>query len=193
MPEPEAEFEDLLRKARQGDAAAMSAIAATYEEDLRIAARFHLGMALRPYLDTLDLVQSVHRTLMVGLRSEKFDISSPQKLVALVLTMVRRKAAHHWRRHRRQLRSRESIQEQFTQECRSSNDPARQAAHQDSVTVLWTMLSDEERHLIELRLLGHSNVETARLTGQPAETVRVRLFRLRHRLKNRGVDAGWLD
>ena len=83
-------FPALLQRAREGDAAALTAIACTYEKDLRIAARVHLGFALRPYLDSLDLVQSVHRSLMMGLRSQKFDISSPEKLIALALTYLLR-------------------------------------------------------------------------------------------------------
>ena len=63
----------------------------------RIVAHFLLSRDLRPYLDSLDLVQSVHKSLLLGLRSDKFDISNPEKLVALALTMVRRKAARHWR------------------------------------------------------------------------------------------------
>ena len=47
-----------------------------------------LGPALRPYLDSLDLVQSVHRSLLLGLRQEKYDISSPDQIIALAVTLV---------------------------------------------------------------------------------------------------------
>src|SRR5439155_1823730 len=71
---------------------------------VRIVARVLIGPALRPYLDSMDLVQSVHKSLMVGLRLDEFDLSAPENLLALATTMVRRKVARQWRRHRRQKR-----------------------------------------------------------------------------------------
>jgi RNA polymerase sigma-70 factor (ECF subfamily) len=191
MAEPES-FAVLLQRARLGDADALASIARSYEKDLRIAARVHLGSALRPYLDSLDLVQSVHRSLMLGLRSSKFDVSSPEKLIALALTMVRRKVAHQWRRHRRQSRSNDSVLDLFAQQCRPCDQPAPRAELRDTIETLWNRLSDDERTLIELRLLGHSNVEAARILGQPAETIRVRLFRLRQRLQADAIEGDWL-
>ncbi len=99
-----ASFEVLLSAARAGDGAAMEELARQYEPELRIVARLRLGPALRPYLDSVDLVQSVHRSLMMGLRNDRFDINTPQNLLALALTIVRRKAARHWRHLQRQRR-----------------------------------------------------------------------------------------
>src|SRR5260221_2454936 len=104
MTSDTSDFSVLLQKARDGDAAALDQLARTYESDLRIAARVHLGPALRPYLDSIDLVQSVHRSLIRGLRNDKFDLDNSASLIALALTMVRRKVARQWRRHRRQMR-----------------------------------------------------------------------------------------
>ena len=60
----------------------LAALVQSYESKVRLVARVLLGPALRPYLDSVDLVQSVHRSLMLGLRQDKFDISSPEKLMA---------------------------------------------------------------------------------------------------------------
>src|SRR5262245_53085711 len=98
------EFDALMTRAGQGEPAALAEIAREYEPQLRMVARVLLGPALRPYLDTLDLVQSVHKSLLLGLRNDTFDVSTPEKLVALALTMVRRKAARHWRHLQRQQR-----------------------------------------------------------------------------------------
>src|SRR5688572_12807585 len=97
-------FAALLGRARQGDEAALAELAAKYEPEVRIDARVQLGQALRPYLDSMDLVQSVHRSLLVGLRQNKFEFASPENLIGLALTMVRRKVARHWRKLRRQHR-----------------------------------------------------------------------------------------
>ena len=97
-------FDALLTLARTGDQAALWELARHYEPEIRTVARLRLGPALRPYLDSIDLVQSVHRSLMRGLQDDKFELSRPEQLVALALTMVRRKAAHAWRKLRRQER-----------------------------------------------------------------------------------------
>src|ERR1700677_2998952 len=104
MPETLDDFGVLLASARAGDQAALVELARKYEPEVRIVAHVLLGPALRPHLDSVDLVQSVHRSLMLGLRNCKFDISSPEKLIALALTMVRRKVARHWRHLRKQQR-----------------------------------------------------------------------------------------
>src|SRR5437764_901881 len=104
MAEEALEFEALLRRARGGDQVAQELLVRQYEAKVRIVARVLLGPALRPYLDSIDLVQSVHRSLIRGLRDDKFDASSPERLLALAVTMVRRKAARQWRRMRRQQR-----------------------------------------------------------------------------------------
>ncbi len=101
MTSTDDEFAILIQRAQDGDIAAIEQLVRTYEPEVRVIARVRLGAPLRPFLDTVDLVQSVHRSLLVGLRAGKFDISSPQKLVALALTIVRRKTARKWRRARR--------------------------------------------------------------------------------------------
>src|SRR5262245_54674242 len=102
MSETSSEFVALLEKARQGDRDCLTELARKYEPEVRIVARVLLGPALRPYVDSLDLVQSVHRSLLLGLRDAKFQIVSPEQLVGLAVTMVRRKVARKWRQNRRQ-------------------------------------------------------------------------------------------
>src|SRR5438045_2810125 len=97
-------FADLLTRARAGDQGALDQLARLYQPDVRIVAHFLIGRPLRPYLDSVDLVQSVHKSLLKGLKSDKFDISSPEKLVALASTIARRKAARNWRHLQRQKR-----------------------------------------------------------------------------------------
>src|SRR5260370_36924160 len=104
MADTAEEFRALVARARQGDDSALSDLVQHYEPEIRTVARYQLGPALRPYLDSVDLVQSVHRSLMAGLRQNKFEVADPKALVALALTMVRRKVVHHWRRVRRQQR-----------------------------------------------------------------------------------------
>src|SRR5262245_24745267 len=128
MPDAASPFAEVLARAGQGDSAAMSAVAQHYEAEIRVMARVLLGPALRPYLDSMDLVQSVHRSLMVHLRGGEFELTSPDRLVALAVTMIRRKVARQWRRHRRQERmtatdSGTPLPEILLRLCASDSDP----------------------------------------------------------------------
>jgi RNA polymerase sigma-70 factor (ECF subfamily) len=198
MSEPPGTFAGLLERARQGDDDALAELARTYEPEVRLVARYLLGPALRPYLDSVDLVQSVHKSLLLGLRGDRYDLSSPDKLVALALTVVRRKAARQWRRVRRQQRLShggpapgEPVQ-LLTSLSSPGEDPARAAQLRDAIEHLWKHLNATERRLVELRLQGHSTVEVARELGLDADVLRVRLSRLRQRLRDTGVLADWL-
>src|SRR5205814_976905 len=147
-----------LEKARQGDGAALDALSRQYEAEVRLVARVQLGPALRPYLDSVDLVQSVHRSLLIGLRNRSFDVSSPQHLVALALTMVRRKVARHWRRLKRQERlsfvgtADQLLPPLLASLCTGGSDPAEAAVLRDSLQHLWTHLDATERQVMDLRL-----------------------------------------
>src|SRR5271167_2742394 len=99
--EPE-DLSALLERIRGRDETALAELLQRYEAQLRLAARVLLGPGLRAQLDSLDLVQSVHRVLLPGLREGKYDISSLDKLLALARTIVRRKVFHSWRRIQRQ-------------------------------------------------------------------------------------------
>src|SRR5947207_15687229 len=102
MAEVAEDFALLVGRVRLGDAEALAELTRRYESEVRLAARVLLGRALRSHLDSVDLVQSVHHTLMLGLRQNKFELSSQQQLLGLAVTMVRRKVARYWRRLQRQ-------------------------------------------------------------------------------------------
>ena len=134
--EPAVEFLDLLERGRNGDQEALTVLIQQYEREVRVMARVLLGPALRPHLDSLDLVQSVHRSLLVGLHGGRFEFHSPQDLVALALTMVRRKVARQWRHLQRQKRLESSDASQNLPDVlislsSSSDDPARAAQFND--------------------------------------------------------------
>ena len=173
----------------------MAELVRLYEPEVRIVARVRLGHALRPYLDTIDLVQSVHRSLMVGLRDARFDIASPEKLVAVALTIVRRKAARHWRRVRRQERQSRmalgtsGLSGLFSSLCSSEPDPAVNAARHGQIERIFRRLKEPEQDLIRLRLEGYTTAEAARQMGLDPDLARVHLCRLRQRLRRAATAA----
>jgi RNA polymerase sigma-70 factor (ECF subfamily) len=199
MPEAVEEFARLLAQARRGDQAAIQQLAQQYESKVRLVARVLLGPALRPYLDSVDLVQSVHRTLMLGLRQDKFDISSPEKLISLALALVRRKVARQWRHLQRQKRLTTGsadysgdLPSLLASLGSSEIDPARAASLKDAVDHVCQNLDETERRLIELRLQGYSAAEIAGAVGLHPIAARVRMSRLRQRLRTAGLLDDWL-
>lgn len=190
-------FPELLRRARAGDRDALDGLVRTYEADVRIAARVLLGQALRPHLDTVDLVQSVHRSLMLGVRQDRFDVGSPAQLVALALVIVRRKVARKWRHHRRQvpsstIMSDNDLGDVLTSLHSTETDPARAAQLRDAAARAFRGLDGDDRRLLELRLEGWSTAEAARILGLNPDVLRVRLHRLRKQLIDNGALGEWL-
>ena len=134
---------------------------------------------------------------MLGLRQNKFELVSPQQLVGLTLTMVRRKVARHWRRLQRQQRLDPAAAETeganlLTALHSPEPDPARVAQYNDTVEYVCRGLDDKDRRLIELRLQGFSNADVARQLGIDPDFLRVRLSRLRRRLRENRVLCEWL-
>jgi RNA polymerase sigma-70 factor (ECF subfamily) len=165
---------------------------------LRIVARVLLGPALRPHLDSVDLVQSVHRTLLIGLRDNKYDVSSPEKLLALALTIVRRKVARQWRHVKRQQRlstgpsSSEPLPLLLNNLRSSETDPAREALLREQVEQLCRTLNDTERKIMQMRADGYTTAEVANELGLGNVALRVRITRLRERLRSHQVTGDWL-
>jgi RNA polymerase sigma-70 factor (ECF subfamily) len=192
------DFASLLKRAADNDTAAQAQLCQHYEAKVRIVARVLLGPALRSHFDSLDLVQSVHRSLLLGLRDEKFDISSPEKLIALASTIVRRKVARKWRRERRQVSlgtnslMGESLVQTLSSLSSPDADPAKVAEYNDLLAKFCEKLSDTERQMLEMRLQGHTSAEVAQALGLHAVALRVRWTRLRQRLNEAGISADWL-
>jgi RNA polymerase sigma-70 factor (ECF subfamily) len=191
-------FAVLLARARERDPEAVNELCRHYEPRVRMVARVLLGPALRPYLDSMDLVQSVHRSLLVGIREEKFDISTPENLVALSLTLLRRKVARHWRHLQRQRRlemggsSIDLLPQILADLSTPEADPADVAQFRDQLDRLCRRLDAIERQILALRLDGYTTAEIADQLGMNHVTLRVRVIRLRERLNSSGVLHDWL-
>lgn len=192
-------FEHLLARARLGDGSALGELARRYEPELRLVARKRLSAALRPYLDSMDLVQSVHRSILIGLRDNKYELEQPEQLVALALTIVRRKAAKKWQREQRQQRlsrgdqqGAASLADLFAVLAGSEADPAETARYRDAVAQICNRLEAADRQVMELMLLGYRIADAARELGLNADALRVKVSRLRQRLRAAGVGADWL-
>jgi len=195
-PPPPEDLAALLTRVRGGDEAALAQLLQQYEPRLRTTARVLLGPLLRSHMDSLDLVQSVHRVLLPGLRDGKFDFSCPEQLIGLALTVIRRKVARNWRRFQREQNFPDGPGQAGNAEASipsrsAQDDPANAAQVNDSLHHLLDSLGDEDRCLIDLRLQGYSTVEIAERLHCDAHALRARLSRLRQRLRHNGYTE-WL-
>ncbi|MBY0523863.1 MAG: sigma-70 family RNA polymerase sigma factor [Gemmataceae bacterium] len=172
----------LLARIETGDEAALMDLLQRYEPRLRTAARVLLGPLLRPHLDTIDLVQSVHRVLVPGLRAGDYHFADPDQVVALALTVLRRKVAANWRKVK-------SEQPGDVPELASpgASDPALTAQLRDGLEQVLSHLTEAERQLVELRLDGLAPADMAAHLGCDAHVLRSRLSKLRQKLYDAGA------
>jgi RNA polymerase sigma-70 factor (ECF subfamily) len=133
----------------------------------------------------------------LGLRDQKYTLAGPENLLALALTLVRRKVARQWRKLKRQERhsgetARDNLAQTLVVWSRPQDDPAQAAQFRDQVEHLCRSLSAAERRLLELRSLGYTPAECAAELDVSDVAFRVRLTRLRQRLRTAGVLDDWL-
>lgn len=160
---------------------------------MQIVVRVLLGPQLRPHLDSMDLIQSVHRSLLAGLRDKRFSIASPENLVALACTMVRRKVARQWRKHKRQTRLEGSTEDsqslaEILQSlfCREG-EPSEHAEYRSSLEKICESLNGIERQMLERKLEGYTTGEVAEQLGMHPVAIRVRWSRLRDRFASQKI------
>jgi RNA polymerase sigma-70 factor (ECF subfamily) len=182
------DFAALAARVRAGDDAALAELVRRYEPRVRTVARSLLGPVLRRHLDSIDVAQSVHLVLLNGLRGDRFTLDGEGALVALLVTLVRRKVARHWRRVRREEAA--TAAEGPAPSPEALPDAALRL--REGLDRIWPSLNDTERQLVELRLLGHSTAEAAAEMGVAANVLRVTLARLRARLRESGLIDDWL-
>jgi RNA polymerase sigma-70 factor (ECF subfamily) len=187
-----------MTRVRLGDEDAVAQLLLHYEKEVQRTARALLSRSLRSYLEPADLVQSVHRTLLHCLREDKIEITSPEKLCALAVTVARRKIIQHWRHHECERRFHQALAETegpgmaATVGPTPAPDPVEKAEYKELLERLEGSLDETERRVVELRLQGCSTAEVARELGLDADVLRVRLSRLRQRLQRGRTLAAWL-
>jgi RNA polymerase sigma factor (sigma-70 family) len=177
------QFALTLERAREGDHEAMTALVEEYQPQILRVARRRLGPEMRSTFDSMDLVQSVHRSLIMSLRRNKFTFDGPQDLVALAVTMIKRKVARKAARLKRGQEIME-LQKLVLQKTR----PGRTAKAAEQVRDLLEGLNDFDRRLLRLYLEGHGTNEAADVLGVDANSLRVHKSRLRRKLRDSGLD-----
>lgn len=192
---PDDDFAALLARVRGGDETATGELVLRYERAVLRAVRSRLGQNMRRAMDSMDVVQSVHQSLLMGLRNRRFEMNSPAQLIALAVVMVQRKIARHWRKIKK-LPTSGSDTVGHTHGTPlsgvSSDEPAppELAVASDLLEQFLSQLDEFDRKLVRLKLDGHSSVEAAAILGREPAFIRMRWSRLRQLLRSRGYEGG---
>lgn len=182
-PDPNA-LADLLARAGAGDSRALGELLRRYERRVHLAARSLLRPALRNVLDSIDLVQSVHRALLPGLQDGRYTFADEEQLVALAVTVLRHKVQRTAKRPPPSPTDPATLPTEPSPEA----SPPDAAVGEELATKLLAELEPDDRRIVELRMQDYSTPEiAAQLSVSPA-ILRARLSRLRKRLRDAGFD-----
>jgi len=192
------DLDTLLKQVQEGDEAALASLVEHYASTLRRVARASLGEPMRAHLDSIDLVQSVHRLMLVGLRNNKFEFRDHAQLLGLALTLVRRRVARHWRQMKNEPGTGTHVAlgsdaaGEHEPSAKADGNPADQLAVNEQFDRLLDTLDPIDRRLLELRMEGLSTADVARELQVSPAMLRVRLGRLRQKLRESGVFHEWM-
>ena len=162
-----------------------------YGERLQRLAAQHLSSGLRRRVGAEDVVQSACRTFLRRAQGGQFELSDSESLwrllCAITLTKVRQQARFHGRQKRALGQERhfggEDSRAAGGHVISPEPTPAEAAEFADQLEQLLSLLDDEERQVVMLKLEQNTNEEAARHLQCSERTVRRILKRVQTRLK----------
>jgi len=188
---PDDDFAILLARVRGGDDGAAADLVRRYERAVLRTVRSRLGRAMRSTIDSMDVMQSVHRSLLTGLKNQRFHLTTPQQLIGLAVVMVQRKVARHWRRLKRLPTTSGHVTGSqaapFLESIAGDDSPPSEiAVANDLLEQVLSQLDPFDCQLVRLKLAGNSSVESASMLGREPAFIRMRWSRLRQMLRRCG-------
>ncbi len=176
------DFALLMARVRAGDQDAATELVRRYEPEVRRVVHLQLSDSrLRRALDTMDVCQSVLANFFARAAAGQFDLSGPEQLVKLLVTMARNKLRDRVRRERRARRDERRLVagDEGALEALPGHEPtpSRVVGGQELLEAVRHRLSGEERYLAEQRALGRDWADLAAERGSTPEALRKRLAR----------------
>jgi RNA polymerase sigma-70 factor (ECF subfamily) len=187
-------FPDLLRRVRGGDPDAAADLVRRYEQAIRRAVRMRLTDArLRRTLESMDVCQSVFFNFFVRAAAGQFDLERPEQLLGLLVRMAQNRVQDHARREQADRRDGRRLRADGDQALAGVADrhetPSQEVAGRDLLERVRSLMSDEERYLMDQRRLGRGWAELAAEAGTTPDALRVRYDRALDRVARQvGLD-----
>jgi DNA-directed RNA polymerase specialized sigma24 family protein len=176
------EFADLFARACQGDQEALAALHSALEEKLRKAARWRLGRVMRRYLDSMDIVQSAQKSLLICIRKGKYDIPDEEKLTALAMRILHRKVNRKWRKVQQDLKLQGEIVNNTTSPPGASDGAVEAVENRELIDHILKYMSKTEKDLFQLYRQHHTITAAANVLGLTPAYARVLWGRMKARL-----------
>jgi RNA polymerase sigma-70 factor (ECF subfamily) len=187
-------FEELMRRVRGGDQQAAEELVRRYEPTIRRVVRVRLvDTRLQRLFDSMDVAQSVFGSFFVHAALGDYELSTPEQLLNLLVSMSRKKLADQARRagaaKRDFRRVKEGPDEREKNWPAPEPSPSQQAAGRELLAEFRRRLTDEERRLADKRAAGLNWDQVAADEGGSAEALRKQLARAIERVsKELGLD-----
>lgn len=175
-------FLTLLRRACTRDERAAEELVRGYEAELRRFIRFRFtDPALRRFLDSLDICQSVLASFFVHLQEGGVRATHPRQLASLLFTMAQNKVRDKARQHYSEKHGGNMLdgapRELANQVRDAQPDPADIVAGRELVLAVRNRLSEADRALLDRWLDGVEWSEISELSGEKPDALRKRLSR----------------
>jgi RNA polymerase sigma-70 factor (ECF subfamily) len=177
------DFAALIAAVAAGDPEARLELVTCYEKEIAMTSRALLGRHLRSQSDAADLVQTVHRRLLEGIRDRRFNPTDRGDLLVLVKGLLRGRAAYLGRVTRRRADLLAQALADGTLQP-PGDSLARPFDHLfvEDLEGLIGEVDSIDRQIVTLRFANYSDLEISQKVGQSYANVRTRLTRLRRRL-----------
>src|SRR3954466_12412319 len=149
-------FAELINRIRAGDEQAAADLVRRYEPEIRREVRFLLrDPFLRRSFDSMDICQSVMGSFFLRAALGEYDLSRPEDLVRLLISMTRNKVVDATRRQRAQRRDhRRATSLEAVDIASVTPSPSQVAEGRELLAAFRDRLSAEERRLADLRSQG---------------------------------------
>jgi RNA polymerase sigma-70 factor (ECF subfamily) len=182
-------FRELIDRVRAGDESAAAELVGRYEPAIRRAARVRLrDPRLGRLLDSMDICQSVLASFFVRAAMGQYELSTPEELLRLLVTMTRNKVAgqaNAQRAGRRDHRRVVAAIDDRRDVAAGDPSPSREVAARELLEQARRLLSPEERALLERREQGDDWAAIAAELGGSPDALRIRLARAVDRVARR--------
>jgi RNA polymerase sigma-70 factor (ECF subfamily) len=189
---PEEAFTDLIARIRSGDEQAATDLVRRYEPEIRREVRFLLrDPFLRRTFDSMDICQSVMGSFFLRAALGEYDLNKPEDLIRLLISMTRNKVVDATRRQRAQRRDhRRSTSLEAVDLQSPIPSPSQIAEGRELLAAFRERLTEEERHLADLRANGREWADIAGEVGGTPDARRKQLTRAIARVSHElGLDV----
>jgi RNA polymerase sigma-70 factor (ECF subfamily) len=186
-------FAELVRRVRSGDEQAAADLVRQFEPEIRREVRLRLrDPRLRRQFDSWDICQSVLASFFTRAASGQYELSRPDQLLRLLITMTRNKLVRqvrHGHAQKRDQRRTEACEQEDFEALSDGPSPSRLVSAAELLAELRNRLTPEERSLADRRSEGQDWLQIATEMGGSAEASRKQFSRAIDRVaRDLGID-----